>query len=133
MRKNRVLTIIILICFLVAAPVYIIAGSVSFQISHAINVAASYHFEFWKYRTSEQIPNYTVNYNSAGEYGLATLAIAYNSNVRVSRLDIEVTDLVNTEDETQFCDFVFKIYRRLISIISSFFHKQAEKPACFVL
>lgn len=100
-----------LILLFVVLPVCLFAGSFSFQISHAINVSTEYYFEFMKYRGNDAIPNATVSYTTSGDFGLATLAIAYTSNVHISQMDIEVTNLVNTSDDSSFLDYTFHVYK----------------------
>lgn len=111
MTKRGFCVVIASICVLIMLPVCLFADSFSFQISHAINVSTSYYFEFMKYRGNDAIPNATVSYTTAGDFGLATLAIAYNSNMHISRMDIEVTNLVNTSDDSSFLDYTFHIYK----------------------
>ena len=108
---TKKLTVVLLLLLSVSFCLFADYDPFVFQISHAINVTSAYYFEFWKYRTGEAVPNATISYSSAGDYGLATLGIIYNANTRISRMDIEITDLVYSEDETKFLDFTLSIYK----------------------
>lgn len=108
---TKKLTVVLLLLLSVSFCLFADSTPFLFQISHAINVTSAYYFEFWKYRTGEAVPNATISYSSAGDYGLATLGIIYNANTTVSRMDIEISDLVYSEDETKFLDFTLSIFK----------------------
>lgn len=111
MKKRISLLIALFVCFNCFLPVSMFAAeTTTFHISHSINATSSFYFEFWKYRTTESIPNATVSYTSAGNFGIATLGIAYYGSITISKVEISVTNLVNTDDDTMFCDYVFQVY-----------------------
>ena len=105
----------------------------NFQVSHAINVSAAYYFEFWKYRTFESIPNAAVSYSAAGDFGLATMGIAFTANVTISQLEIEVSNLVNVEDETKYLDFSFHVYKPNDTTVIDFAQESSHGAGSAVL
>ena len=85
------------------------AGS-TFKISHAINVSAEYHFEFWKSRTQEIVTSVTIT--GTEPTGVATLGILYNKDLSFSRLEIEVSELTQVvAGNIEYLDFIFQVYK----------------------
>lgn len=111
MKNTGAHIIIILALCVFVLPVFAnpSAGS-EFKISHAINVSAEYHFEFWKSRTQEVVSS--VSFEDTGTFSVATLGILYNKDVSFSRLEISVSELTQVvAGNIEYLDFAFHVYK----------------------
>ena len=108
-RITKKLTVVLLLLLLVSFCLF--AEAVSFKIAHAINVSSDFYFEFQKPETSAPFPNATVSFASAGEYQFAKLAFVLRAGtVFFSTVEIQVSDLVHTEESDKYLDFIFRVY-----------------------
>lgn len=104
------------------------APSVNFQIAHAINVSVDYYFEFQNPATYAAYPNSSVSFSSPGEYRFALLAFVLRAGtVTFSSVEIQVSDLINTEDSEKYCDFIFRVYEANNTAVSIPFIADPDK------
>ena len=121
-------TAILLLLFISASFCLFADNSVSFQIAHAINVSSDYYFEFQKPDTSAPFPNSTVSFSAAGEYQFAKLAFVLRAGtVLFSSVEIQVSDLIQTENSDEYCAFTFKVYEANNTAVSIPFVADTDK------
>ena len=111
MRNTKAHIVILFALFVFLLPVSADPSASSvFKISHAINVSAEYHFEFWKSRTQEIVTS--VSITDEETVSVATLGIIYNRDLSFSRLEIEVSELTQiVGGNIEYLDFTFQVFR----------------------